>query len=83
MSSNPRMRQEIRALFLHPGESYNLAEVACFTGAPLSKLRRKVADGITEQRQGAYSATSWHYGFADGLGSTNAFVQRRTKSSGP
>lgn len=45
MSSDPRMRQGIRALFLHPAESYDLAEVVCLTRVSLRKLRREVASG--------------------------------------
>src|SRR5256885_14227094 len=47
-SSDPRMRQGIRALFLRPIESYDLAEVACLTGVSLRKLRRDVANGSSD-----------------------------------
>jgi hypothetical protein len=48
MSSDPRMRHEIRALFLRPAESYDLAEVACITGVSLRNLRRDAANGSSD-----------------------------------
>jgi hypothetical protein len=41
-------RRHIRAVFLHPVESYGLREVAWLTGIPPDKLRREVRGGYRD-----------------------------------